>query len=329
MSLAAAGARKTAFWGRELMGSTLEREVALVTPSHRNDLERFALLSDSIDRHLTRHARHYVIVNDDDLPIFARFSGPQRVVLPCSQFLPRWLRLAPPWLVGNGRRVWWSFRSRPVHGWHIQQLLKIAAGLQLPEPRFCFVDSDNVFIRPFDVGAYAGGEQTPLYLDREAITADAPLHAIWTRNCDHLLGQKKTDFPADDYIGNVIVWDKRALYDMTLAIERVTGKSWPHALCSTRAFSEYLLYGHFVSRSPRHLAKHRITADSLANAYWDEAPLDTAAVTAMVDTTSQSQVALCIESFSHTPVSIIRGAVGLSQARVEAGSCQERMTAAL
>src|SRR5258708_2667630 len=142
------------------MGHTTEREVALVTPSHRNDLERFALLSDSLDRHLKRYARHYVIVNDDDLPFFARFSGPHRLVLPCSQFLPRWLRLAPPWLVGSGRRVWWSFRSLPVHGWHIQQVLKIAAGLRLPEQRFCFIDSDNVFIRPFDVGADAGGERT-------------------------------------------------------------------------------------------------------------------------------------------------------------------------
>jgi Family of unknown function (DUF6492) len=250
-------------------------------------------------------------------------------VLPGSKFLPRWLRLAPPWLVGNGRRVWWSFRSLPVHGWHVQQLLKIAAGLRLPEQRFCFIDSDNVFIRPFDVGAYAGGERTPLYLDRNAIAADAPLHAIWIRNCDRLLGQNETDFPADDYIGNALVWDKRALYDMTRAIECVTGKSWPHALCSTRAFSEYLLYGHFVRNSPQHLAKHRITTDSLANAYWDDAPLDTVAVAAMVDDTPQSKVALCIQSFSQTPVSIIRDAVGLSQVRVEASPRQERMTAAL
>jgi Family of unknown function (DUF6492) len=311
------------------MVHTTESEVALVTPSHRKDVERFALLCDSIDRHLTGYRRHYVIVNDDDFPLFARFNGPHRVVLPGSQFLPRWLRLAPPWLVGNGRRVWWSFRSLPVHGWHIQQLLKIAAGLRLPEQRFCFIDSDNVFIRSFDVGAYAGGERTPLYLDRDAIAADAPLHAIWTRNCDRLLGHKETGFPADDYIGNVLVWDKRALYDMTRAIERVTGKSWPHALCSARAFSEYLLYGHFVRTSPQHLAKHRITTESLANAYWDDVALDTAAVAAMVENTPQSQVALCIESFSQTPVSIIRDAVDLSQARIEASPRQERMTAAL
>src|SRR6202044_2336238 len=115
--------------------------------------------------------------------------------------------------------------------------------LQFPEQRVCFIDSDNVFVRPFDVRRYAGAEQTPLYVDRAAITADAPLHANWVRNCDRLLGRGETStFPADDYIGNVIVWDKSTVQDMTSAIERATGRDWALALCKTRAFSEYLLY---------------------------------------------------------------------------------------
>jgi hypothetical protein len=289
----------------------MERGVALVTPSHRNDLERFALLCDSIDRFVTGYECHYAIVNDDDMPAFARYNRDRRLVLPCSQLLPGWLRLVPPFLVRNGRRIWFSFRSGPVHGWHVQQLLKIGAVSQLPKQRFCIVDSDNVFFRPFDVAAYAGGVRTPLYLDPKAIAANAPLHAIWARNCDRLLGQDATRFPADDYIGNVIVWDKVALLDMTRTIERVTGKSWPAALCRTRSFSEYLLYGHFVRHSPQHLAAHDITTDSPASAYWDEAPLDSAALTAMVANAPSSKVALCIESYSHTPLSLIRAAAGL------------------
>jgi hypothetical protein len=291
----------------------MDRKVALVTPSHRNDIERFALLCESIEQHLTGYERHYVIVNDDDVPLFAQFSRHHRVVVPCSQLLPWWLKLIPS-VQRKGRRVWWSFRTKPVHGWHIQQILKIAAALQSPEQRFCFIDSDNVFIRPFNLKAYAGGEKTPLYMERAAISAEAPLHATWTRNCDRFLGREEpTTFPADDYVGNLLVWDKDAVQDMTRAIERVTKKSWAHALCSTRGFSEYLLYGHFVRNSQRHLAQHEITTESLANAYWDDAPLDSAAVMAMVNNTPESKVALCIESFSRTPVSIIRDAVGLQR----------------
>jgi Family of unknown function (DUF6492) len=98
---------------------------------------------------------------------------------------------------------------------------------------------------------------------------------------------------------------------MTRRIERITRKSWAHALCDARDFSEYLLYGHFVRNSPPHLAAHAITTESLANAYWDEAPLDAAAVAAMRDNMTASQALLCIESFSHTPVSVIRDVVGV------------------
>jgi hypothetical protein len=301
----------------------VNRTVALLTPSHRKDIDRFALLCESVDRHVKGQETHYVIVNDDDVPLFSRFIGAKRIVLPSSKFLPNWLRLVPPFLLRKGRRVWWSFRSGPVHGWHIQQLLKIAAVSNLPEERFCIVDSDNVFFRPFDVSAYAGGGRIPLYVEHGAIAADAPLHAVWTRNCDRLLGQAETAFPADDYIGNVIVWDKRAVQDLTRAITAATKRNWQEALCKTRALSEYLLYGHFVQSSPSHFNAHEIVTDSLACAYWDHAPLNAAAVASMVEQAPTTKVALCIESFSNTPVSAIRRAVGLSPLGIQDGGRAE------
>jgi hypothetical protein len=289
------------------------RTIALITPTYRGDLERFALLCDSIDRFARGYEQHYVIVNDDDMPFFARFESSHRTVLPSSRFLPTWLWSLPPVVSRKGRRTWWSFRSGPLHGWHIQQLLKISAVLQLPYQRFCIVDSDNVFFRPFDVAAYAGADSIPLYVDRGAIRAEAPLHAVWVRNCDRLLGGPTTAFPADDYIGNVIVWDQSTLRDMTATIERVTGTPWAVALCKVRSFSEYLFYGFFVTQSPIHRATHQLTEQSLATSYWDGDQLDEQALTAMVENSPADVVALCVESFSSTPVSLIRDVVGLSE----------------
>ena len=294
----------------------MKHDVALVTPTYRNDIELFALLCDSVERHLTGYTRHYVLVKDDDVPLFAPWNSVRRVIVPSSQLLPRWLKLLPLVLRKN-RPVWWSFRTKPVHGWHVQQILKIAAALQFPERRYCLVDSDNVFVRPFDLKSYAGRETTPLYVDRAAILADAPLHGPWTRNCDRLLGRSvPTIFPADDYVGNAIIWDQQTVRDMTQAVERATRKSWAHALCSVRDFSEYLLYGHFVRNSPPHLAAHTVTTEKLANAYWDDTPLDATAITAMLDAMTEAQVALCISSFSHTSVSLIREVVCLPKDRL-------------
>jgi Family of unknown function (DUF6492) len=290
----------------------MSRDIALITPSHIRDIERFSLLCDSLDARVSGYDRHYVLVNDSDVAAFACFASQKRVILPCSDFLPKWLRLLPSYLSRNGRRIWWSFRTPPVHGWHIQQILKIAAALQLPEERFCIIDSDNVFFRDFDIQSYAGGDEAPLYLDRDAISAEAPLHAVWTRNCSRLLGRPVSSFPADDFVGNLIVWDHLAVRDMTRAIEKATGMSWQEALCKTRSFSEYLLYGHFVRGASAHAARHRETTDGPVQAYWDEKPLDREEIAAMVSAASLGKVALCIESFSNTPISRIRDVVGLT-----------------
>ena len=53
--------------------------------------------------------------------------------------------------------------------------------------------------------------------------------------------------------------------------------------------------------------------ECLALAYWDAAPLDAAAVASMVEQAPTTKVALSVASFSNTPVSAIRRAVGLSQ----------------
>jgi hypothetical protein len=289
--------------------------VALLTPSHSKDLERFALLCESIDACLTGYSRHYVIVNDDDMALFAKYQSDKRVVVPVSRCLPKWLWAVPAALSRSRRRVWVSLLSYPVHGWHVQQLAKIAGALAAPEERMCIVDSDNFFFRKFDIGRYAGAEKSPLYVDRGAIGADAPFHSTWLRNCDAMLGLPETAFPADDFVGNVLVWDKATVRAMTEKIQSATGKSWALAMCRRRPFSEYLLYGRLVASSPEHLAAHQIVERSLALAHWDESRLDSSSIAAMMQDASPDQVALCIQSYSGTSIRDIRGVLSAALER--------------
>jgi hypothetical protein len=290
------------------------RTVALLTPTHAKDIERFDLLCESMDRYVTGHERHYVIVNDDDLPLFRKYASDRRVIAPSSAYLPSWLWAAPRFLAFNGRRVWVSPIAKPIHGWHVQQLLKISGALQATEDRACLVDSDNLFFREFDARSYACGEKTPLYLNRAALSGREPKHAVWTRNAFRLLGLPEPLFPADDYVGNIIVWDKEALQAMTGEIRLATGMNWQLALCRTRQFSEYLLYGHFVAHAPQFRERHRIVEKSLACAYWDEEQLDETWVRAMLENAEPQMVALCIQSYSRTSVPEIRSAMQLARA---------------
>ena len=117
----------------------------------------------------------------------------------------------------------------------------------------------------------------------------------------------------NDFVGNVLVWDKATVRAMAEAIQSATKKSWALALCRKRPFSEYLLYGRFVTSSPAHLAAHQIVERSLALAHWDESRLDSPSIEAMMHDASPEQVALCIQSYSGTSIGDIRGV--LSAAR--------------
>jgi Family of unknown function (DUF6492) len=102
-----------------------------VTPTYRGDLALCELLCESVERYVTSYAKHFLVVADADRPLFARFAGPRREVLPASQFLPSWLRPMPGFLRRKNRSYWWSPRALPVSGWHVQQLIKLAAAATL------------------------------------------------------------------------------------------------------------------------------------------------------------------------------------------------------
>ena len=107
--------------------------VALITPTYSRDLERCALLCESVDRHVSGFSKHYLIVPDDELALFAKFDNGRRLVLPLSQLLPSWLKPLPRFIRRKSRRYWWSLRGKPVSGWHVQQFAKIATAHLVPE----------------------------------------------------------------------------------------------------------------------------------------------------------------------------------------------------
>jgi hypothetical protein len=284
--------------------------VGLVTPTYGRDLERCALLCESVDRYVTSFTKHYLIVADEELSLFARFNGARREVMPHSQFLPSWLKPLPPFVRRKHRRYWWSLRAMPVSGWHVQQLVKIRAASLFPEPRTCMLDSDVVFFRPFDASAFAQPNPTPLFVRPREVTAQAPLHAPWVRSSHRLMGLAEPAFPADDFIGHIIFWDRLTVRAMIERIERVTGLDWVEALCRARDISEYMLYGHFVRNNAGFMNHHRATTKNLCLSYWDAAALDKPTVERMLRFAAADYVAFSAASFSETPVHRVRAVLG-------------------
>jgi len=288
--------------------------VALLTPTYGRDLEICTLLCESVDRHVTSFSTHYLLVPDCDLPLFAPLASERRIVIPASAFLPDWLRPLPRMIQRKRRQFWWSLRAKPVSGWHVQQILKIAAAMSLPYERFCILDSDIVFFRDFDLARFEYPNTIPLLRMEGAVTADQPRHSRWLETSHQLLGLPTPPFPAPDFIGHIIFWDRETTRALAERIEATTGMSWIEALCKTREFSEYLLYGFFVQNDAGAAMRHTIVPKTCCISYWDDPTLSKDELNRLLARASRDDVAFSIASFSGTPVATIREVVAESDA---------------
>ncbi|WP_375776989.1 DUF6492 family protein [Bradyrhizobium sp. ma5] len=288
--------------------------VALLTPTYGRDLEICTLLCESVDRHVTSFSRHYLLVPDCDLPLFAPLTSERRIIIPASSFLPDWLRPLPRMIQRKRRQFWWSLRAKPVNGWHVQQILKIAATIALPYERFCILDSDIVFFRDFDLSRFQYPNTIPLLKMVDAVTADQPRHSRWLETSHQLIGLPTPPFPAPDFIGHIIFWDKQTTRALAERIEAVSGMSWIEALCRTREFSEYLLYGFFVENDESAALRHSDVPKTPCVSYWDDPTLSKDELTRLLLRANRDDVAFSIASFSGTPVATIREVVAESDA---------------
>ena len=207
------------------------------------------------------------------------------------------------------RQYWWSFRTKPVSGWHVQQCLKIAATMSLPYERYCILDSDIVFFRDFDLSQFQFPNPIPLFGLPNEVVATQPRHSRWVETSHELLGLPVPPLPASDFIGHIIFWDRQTTAAMVAQIEKVTNLHWIEALCRTREFSEYMLYGYFVQNNARFSGVHRPTSSTQCVSYWENLKLDKDELNELLRRANRDDVAFSIASFSGTPVQTIRAAI--------------------
>jgi Family of unknown function (DUF6492) len=310
-------------------GKTCEMNpVALLTPTYGRDLELCTLLCESVDRHVSSFSKHYLLVPDCDLSLFSHFESERRAVLPASKFLPTWLRPLPRIVQRKRRQYWWSLRAKPASGWHVQQLIKIAATMSLPHQRYCILDSDIVFFRDFDLARFEYPNSIPLLNMPDEVTSKQIRHARWIETSHQLLGLPAISLPASDFIGHIIFWDQQTARAMTAKIEAATGLDWVEALCRTRAFSEYMLYGFFVQNDARFAARHIPTPRTQCVSYWDQPKLSKSELNQLFCRADKDDVAFSVASFSGTPVQTIRAAIEENEA-IQASRVATRETAGL
>jgi len=285
---------------------------ALATPSYAGDVERCRLLCASIDRFVTGHAMHYLLVEDSDVPLFRELEGPRRRVVPESALLPPWLKPRPDPLSLGKRRIWTGFRAllrgvRPLRGWHAQQLRKLALASVIEEDVILFADSDMLFLRPFSPANLTADGKVRLYRKPGGITAEMREHVSWCGNAASLLGLEQPSMPSPDYINNLVSWRREHVLALQAHIAGVSGRDWVSAIAAQRQFSEYMIYGYFVEGVlGLEQAGHWPDPDELCKVYWGGDAAGIADLSSFEEVLEPWQVAVGVQSFIGQPVERIR-----------------------
>lgn len=272
------------------------RSNAIVTATWQRDFERCAILCETIDRYATGYDCHYLLIDEIDRPLFRALEGPKRRLISDLELLPWWFRRLPLALSPQRRRVWISAVTRPLHGWHVQQLKRIAVARLVSEDALFFCDSDTAFVRPYDLSRLWKGDDLRLYrLDHGAPAAQSD-HMEWIRHAGETLGLAPARLSDHDYVGSFIAWRRQAMVDMCEHIERVHGRSWITVIGRSRRFSECMIYGAYVDGV---LEGKGVWHDSqqLCAIHWcDPAPTD-AEMALLVEGVGETQAGIGVQSF--------------------------------
>jgi Family of unknown function (DUF6492) len=272
---------------------------ALITPSYAPDFERCKLLVQSVENCLVDDTKQYIIVDRRDFQLFKPLASSRIQILVVEEILPSWILRVP------GTKKWWlSLRTLPIKNWVLQQLVKMSIFDVIDENVVVFCDSDNTFIRPFDMKSRLVKDGKLALLRVNFQNEDV---YKWIENSKKLLGIENKEIPAVMYVSNMISWHRDNVLAMRRRLEEVNHKDWIRALCQYQNISEYTLYGVFVE----HLvglqrANHFLFDDELIKASWS-IPLDSKdKVEDFFDNLKEENVGVMIHSKHDIPLEMYR-----------------------
>ncbi|MBA8877129.1 DUF6492 family protein [Phyllobacterium myrsinacearum] len=272
-------------------------KTAIVTASYAPDFERCKLLCETIDRFVTGYTRHYILVEHRDVPLFRQLEGPRRIVVDENDLLPAWIKPFPDPLSFGRRRIWLSPRTMPLRGWHVQQFRRIAIAAHADDDAFFYVDSDVVFLRPFDCGSNWHGDILRLFRrDGDLLRPAAGDQRIWSEEAGRLLGIEPVSPAGHDYIGTLIAWRRDALLSMCSHIEKLSGRHWIAAIGRQRRFSECMIYGRYADEVLMTSGHYHDNAE-FCRVFWVAPAPTEEEFLAFVEAMTSEQVAIGMQSF--------------------------------
>jgi Family of unknown function (DUF6492) len=275
---------------------------AVITPSYRGDFERCRLLCRSMDAFVTGPWHHYIIVETVDLELFRPLAGPRRTILEMEALLPSSFHHLARIPIINNRSLWFSWGTRFMAGWHVQQLIKMEMSFQLQEQGLLYCDSDVFFVKPFDISNLCKDKRYRYFSTADRYEEKIIPNPKYTTVSARLLGIKENPFPSPTYVDNLVTWHSPTVRDMCKHIARVTGRDWRVSLGREIFLSEYSLYGLYIDHVLKDRSHLKLEHHRLCKTVWHRGAMDDAALETFCSELESSIVALGVQSFAGVAV---------------------------
>ncbi len=234
----------------------MDKKIAIVTQSYKNDYRECKLLCESIDR-FASEISHFIFVNDEDADMFADLNYGKHIVYKKSVILPKYLIRLPWKIMGHHFHV--SPFTIPVREWIIQQICKLGV-FEVIGKEFDVtlnIDSETVLMKPFRIDElYKDGK----WLMYRVPNINEPSHDDYCNAAYNLLKYtgKIDDINKWNYMNTPVAFVRENIETLLKTIGNGYIGGWKRHLCNTYRFSEYYTYAIFTEHY-LHLKNHFIT----------------------------------------------------------------------
>lgn len=244
----------------------MTRSVTLVTPSYAKDIERFTLQRESIER-CGIDLPHCALINHEDMDLFAKIPFQHNLRLISSQDLltPRFEARRLGW--GRRRREIEYWRGRPpIHGWYIQQLLKLAAPQVVETEGIICLDSDTLFVDRVTADDFYAPDGR-VYLFETEDDVDCEMGEWYIRSLK-FLGESLRHRSVRRTTHSPVPMHRQVVLDMQAHIEKQHGVFWMEAMARAESIMEYSTYGVYARYLDRFQRTTPAHPNSLSLYYW-------------------------------------------------------------
>jgi Family of unknown function (DUF6492) len=238
-----------------------------------------------------------IVVDRGDIPLFRKLQSNRTTVVAKEEVLPVWVRRIDTLRIGLRSNVWVQAQGRPVRGWLLQQLVKLAVAEWLSADVLVHADSDVVLLRPFAVSSVVDSSgRVRLYARPDYIDESLPGHVSWHRSAEKLLDIEPAGLPMPDFISSLVPWKRQNALALLEHIERTTGSHWLRALAAAWDVSEYTLYGRFARDVLGTSGGQFVAASPLCADYYKHVPLTVPELTTFLDRVGEEAIAVSLTS---------------------------------